>query len=187
MRRILFIGLALMAVFSCREKKSGIDPYAAPWNTKFIKHKNIQCDTHNEGYQLYYKEMLLESGCGYFGFCHLESPFIVNDSIMLFFKAIDQHGEVLYTGTGGVSWLETYVGSASFIQFHLVNTKLTYCVTGSAGDRYFTGIGKSTLSAYKTTATKGRHYISDLGTSVTEQDSTVITMNDSLSFVVVFK
>ncbi len=190
MKKVLLAFLFVILVLSCAKKEIPYETrYPRPWKTEHISYKNLinPCGAHSQGYDLFYMDTIVRSECQYMGGMALQSPLVVNDSLMMFFKPTNMRGEVLRTGTGGYTWSAIYVGTISLSKFHFVNAKLTYCITHSLTDLYFTGIGKSALSVHKTTVTKGRHYISDLGTAITEMDSTVITINDSLSFVVLFK
>lgn len=194
MKKLFLITLVLISVLCCRKKQIPsqnipLDPYARPWKTEFISYKNIQhmCGFHSNGCELYYKDSLRLSECVEYGELRLQQPFKINDSTMVFFKPTYTHGAVLYTSNGGFSWAEIYTGPMFFSKFHLVHPELIYCVTNFDADLFITGIGKSDLSAYKISNKKGRYYISDPGTIVTNIDSTVIDVNDSLSFVVRFK
>jgi hypothetical protein len=93
-----------------------------------------------------------------------------------------------YPKWGGL-WRETAVGGRTFYKYHLVNAKLVYCITTieALAKFFLTGIGKSDLSMDTISYTKARIRVLDPGTNVTEQDSTVITMNDSLTIVVMFR
>ena len=165
------------------------NPYSRPWKTQYLSYKNISnmCGNHTNGYKLYYKDSLIRTECQQYGYMNLENPFYINDSTMMFFKPTDSHGAVLSTKDGGYSWAETSVGMVYLYKFHLVNTNLSYCITKYSTQIYLTGIGKSDLSWYVGPYVKGRHYIQDMGTGITDLDSTMITMNDSLSYVILFK
>ena len=202
MKKIVLVALILITLFSCKKKeqKDNSDQYPnplptpaqilypRPWSTAFISYKNIAnpCGSHSSGYNLFYKDTLLRSECAQYASINLAYPYYINDSIMHFFKRDHYHGEVLSTFNGGYSWKSTNVGPTGFVKFHFINTELIYCVTTSSSNYYFSGIGKSNLSIFKTSFTKGKHYLSDTGTTVTQLDSTLITINDSLSFVVLF-
>ncbi len=57
----------------------------------------------------------------------------------------------------------------------------------TGGTIFFTGLGDSDLDLYQGKLEEGIHYISDLGTSVSSIDSTVIKLSNNATFVIKFK
>ncbi len=180
-----------MFILSCEKNKIDNEyklenPYELPWNTKFISFKDSTCGNHAYGYKLYYKDSLLSEKCDDFrGICICDS-LLVNDSILHLLLEDRNHSFVWTTINGGYTWEEYNAGPPEFLKFHFVNTMLTYCVTFNQNDLYFTGIGESDLSVYKANLINGTHYIRDLGTNINDFDSTLIKINDSVKYIILF-
>ncbi len=111
---------------------------------------------------------------------------LVNDSILHLFITYSTGTKVLTTIDGGNKWEEFLTGPPNFLKFNYVNTNLTYCFTKNGNELFITGIGMSSLSKYKDSLTVGTHYISDLGANIIDIDSTIIEINDSIDFVILF-
>lgn len=165
------------------------DPYQLPWNTVNIHYENLSmCNgSHSSGYKLYYKDSLLMEECT-LGSTRISNPLLINDSILHLFAIIRSNASYdLLTKNGGYTWEQIPVGAPYIYKLHYVDLELVYCVTLHQNVLYFTGVWESDLSMYKDSLTKGRHYIMDLGTNISDMDSTVITLNDSVDFVIKFK
>lgn len=152
------------------------------------KNENISMfqGSHSSGYKLYYKDSLLMEDCMEYGGIGIADSLLINDSILhLFFKSSTDSYDLL-TKNGGYNWEKFSLGPPDIYNIHLVDSELVYCVTKNQNDLYFTGVGESNLSMYKDTLTKGTHYIIDSGTNISDMDSTLITLNDSVDFVIKF-
>lgn len=126
--------------------------------------------------------------CVQFGGIGISDSLLINESILhLFFTHSNGNSYDLVTRNGGTSWEQVQLGPPDIYNIHFVNKDLIYCVTKNQNDLYFTGIGKSDLSIFKDTLTKGTHYIRDLGTDIKDLDATLITLNDSVNFIIKFK
>jgi len=193
MKKILNVLLIALTLIACNKEDNEIDnevtdPYELPWKTEYIHYENISmCNgSHSYGYKLYYKDSLLMEDCIEFGGFWITDSLLVNDSILhLFFTGYGSYD--LMTRNGGLSWEQFPVGPPYIYNIHFVNMELVYCVTKNQNDLYFTGNEESNLSIYKDTLTKGTHYIIDSGTNIVDIDSTLITLNDSVDFVIKFK
>lgn len=189
-----------LLIFSCKkdsediEKKEeventeNIDPYQLPWKTEFIHYTNVDmCSgSHSSGYKLYYKDSLLQEECVQSEGITISESLTLNDSILhLFFIGVGSYD--LMTRNGGYSWEHFSTGPPEFYKKHVVNNDLIYCVTKNQNDLYFTGVGESNLSVYEDTLTAGTHHLIDSGARVSGIDSTVIILNDSISFVIKFQ
>ncbi len=196
MRTILLnIFIIALTLTACNKKdddeigKNVKNPYKLPWKTESIHYENLSmCNgSHSSGYKIYYKDSLLMEECT-LGSTRISNSLLTNDSILHLFVIRKSNSSYdLLTKNGGHSWEEIHVGPPEIYKIHYVNLELVYCVTINQNDLYFTGIWKSNLSNFKDSLTKGRHYITDLGTNISDMDSTVITLNDSVDFVIKFK
>lgn len=197
MNKIILVLLVFAAMLSC--KKDNIDgnspttdpitdPYGLPWNTENIAYTNIDkmCGNHSYGYKLYYKDSLLLEDCETYGGITLGPSLLVNDSILILYRPATSSSMVIQTENGGLSWTEYHAGPPSFVQFHFVNTALTYSITENSNRLFFSGIGQSDLSVYMDSITTGTNYINDFGTAIEDIDSTIIAINDSVKYVVKF-
>jgi len=194
MKKIINVLLVALTFIACNKEDNEIDnevtdPYALPWKTEFIHYDNISmCSgNHSYGYKLYYKDSLLMEDCIEFGGIGISDSLLVNDSILHLFFTGSNVSYDLMTRNGGLSWEQFPVGPPDIYNVHFVNVELIYCVTKNQNDLYFTGIGESNLSIYKDTLTIGTHYIIDSGTNITDIDSTLINLNDSVDFVIKFE
>lgn len=194
MKKIFNVLLVALTFIACNKEDNEIDKevtdsYALPWKTEFIHYDNISmCSgSHSSGYKLYYKDSLLMEDCIEFGGIGISDSLLVNDSILHLFFTGSNGSYDLMTKNGGLSWEQFPVGPPDIYNIHFVNMELVYCVTKNQNDLYFTGIGESDLSVFKDSLTKGRHYIIDSGTNITDIDSTLINLNDSVDFVIKFK
>ena len=194
MKKIFNVLLVALTFIACNKEdneidKKVIDPYELPWKTENIHYENLSmCSgNHSSGYKLYYKDSLLMEDCIEFGGIGISDSLLVNDSILHLFFTGSNGSYDLMTVNGGYSWEQFSVGPPDIYNIHFVNMELVYCVTKNQSDLYFTGIGESNLSIYKDTLTKGTHYIIDSGTNITDIDSTLINLNDSVDFVIKFK
>lgn len=187
MKAILSYLLIFFMLMSCR--KEPLDPYALPWNTRYISYENINfmCGSHSTGFNIYYKDSLLMHDCIEYGGVRIVDSLCVNDSFLMLFKASSVgNSEVLYTKNGGITWHNIIAGPPDLLQLHYVSDELIYCITSNYNDIYITGIDKSDLSVYKTKLIAGTHYLSDFGTNISGIDSTIIAINDTVKFVVLF-
>ncbi len=176
-------------LFSCEKEKNEVkNPFDLPWNTEYIHYENLSlCSgSHSSGYKLYYKDSLLMEECIEFGGIRISDSLLINDSILHLFFSGGYGSYDLMTKNGGYSWEQFSTGPSDIYNIHFVNTDLIYCVTKNQNNLYFTGIGKSNLSIYKDTLTKGTHYIPDTGTNIVNIDSTIIMLNDSVDYVIKF-
>ena len=195
MTKKIFLTLSMLALLvSCQkenDKTAGEipDPYEWPWKTAFVHYQNIpMCmGSHSSGYELYYKDSLLREECIQFGGIGIADSLLINDSVLHLFLSGSNGSSVLTTASGGYSWQEFQTGPPGLQKLHFVDTKLTYCVTKNQNDLYFTGIGTSDLSVYGDTLASGINYIFDHGTDIADRDSTVIGINDSVTFVILFR
>jgi hypothetical protein len=187
MKKVFLFLITFTVLSSCKKKDN--DPYALPWKTEFIHYENIYgCSGyHSNGYKLFYKDLLLKEECIDYAGPSISDSLLVNDSILHLFFVEYVGSYVLSTTNGGYTWDDFTTGPPNLLKLHLVNTKLTYCITHDQNKLFFTGIGKSNLSLYIDSLTIGTHYISDFGTNVLDIDSTVIGINDSVNFVILFK
>jgi hypothetical protein len=187
MKKVFLFLMTVTVLLSCKKKDN--DPYALPWKTEFIHYENNHCGSgsHSSGYKIYYKDLLLREECEDYGGPWISDSLLVNDSILHLFIIEYVGSYVLSTTNGGYTWDEFTTGPPNLVRLHFVNTKLTYCITHDQNKLFFTGIGKSNLSLYRDSLTIGTHYISDFGTNVLDIDSTVIGINDSVNFVILFK
>lgn len=184
----LFFAIALLFT-ACRKENDKTDLYELPWNTKYITYRNIQnmCGSHSSGFQVYYRDSLLMEDCIQFGGVSIADSLLISESSLLFFKSSGNGSVVLHTKDGGLSWSSINTGPPPLLKFHKVTPELIYCITYNQKDLYFTGIGKSALSLYKTGLVAGTHNITDSGTDITHLDSTTIPINDSVTFVIQFR
>jgi hypothetical protein len=188
----LYLWLIILIIAISCEKNDREDPYKKPWNTKYIHYENIpNCSgNHSYGYKLYYKDLLLKEECVQFGGIKIAYCLLVNDSVLHLVFTGSQGSYVSTTNDGGFTWKVYGLGPPDFVKLHLVNEKLSYCITrtySTYGYLFFTGIGKSNLIAYRDTLTAGTHYITDLGTDVFEIDSTLIEINDTVDYIILFR
>lgn len=193
MRTILNVLIIALTLTACNKDDDKIekevkDPYELPWKTENIHYENLSmCSgSHSSGYKLYYKDSLLMEECIEFGGIGISDSLLINDSILHLFFTGSNGSYDLLTKNGGYSWKQFSVGPPDIYNIHYVNLELVYCVTKNQNDLYFTGIGESDLSVFKDSLTKGRHYIIDSGTNILDMDSTLITLNDSVDFVIKF-
>ncbi len=194
MKKIAMILSVVLLFFSCEKEDDGPgnnetpDPYELPWQTEFIHYGNIyMCrGSHSSGYQLFYKDSLLKEECIEFGGIGIADSLLVDDSILHLFFSGSNGSYDLLTQNGGYSWEQFYTGPPELYKIHPVDKELIYCVTKNQNDLYFTGIGESNLSLYTDSLTRGTHYIFDSGTKISGIDSTLLVLNDSVSFVIKF-
>ena len=192
MKNTLLLLLLILVVSSCKKPDDDsddgnpTDPYALPWNTKYIHYENIKCGNHCEGYRLFYKDSILKEEFIDFDLINISKSMLVNDSIMHLYFVSTTGSYVLSTRNGGITWKQYDTGPPIFKKFHFVNIDLTYCVIEFSRFSYITGIGNSDLSAHKDSMMVGLNYLSDFGTDVVSVDSTIIEINDSISYVVRF-
>ncbi len=195
MKNVFFILSILLVLFSCEKENNDdsndddiviTDPYELPWKTEFIHYRNFLIGSHGSGYELYYKDSLLKRETVEFEYLAIIDSMLVNDSILHLFFTGSTNSFVLTTKNGGYTWDYFLTGSPNLINFHFVNTKLTYCVTGFQNNIMFTGIGKSNLSIYHDTLRTGTHYILDYGTDVLDIDSTIIEINNNTDYIILF-
>lgn len=200
-RRVLMILTVTLTLFSCEKenvKKETTEvindveipnPYGLPWKTEFIHYENtFMCrGNHSSGYKLYYKDSLLKEECIEFGGIGVSDSLLINDSIVHLFFSGSAGSHILTTSNGGYSWDRFGTGPPFLQELHFVSEKLTYCVTKNQNDLYFTGIGASDLATYHNSLNNGINYISDFGTEITNIDSTIIEINDSVDFVILFR
>ena len=193
MRKILNILLIALVFNACNKAEDKVsenisDPYQLPWKTKYIHYQNISmCNgNHSSGYKLYYKDSLIKEDCIIYGGISISDSIFINDSILHLFLVGNSGSYDLFTKNGGYRWEQTALGPPEIYKTHTVNPQLLYCVTKNQNDIYFTGIGKSNLAVYKQSLTKGTHYITDSGTSITDIDSTCISLNDTVSYIIKF-
>ncbi|MFO7868007.1 MAG: hypothetical protein R6U95_01755 [Bacteroidales bacterium] len=195
MKKTLCILCIVTVLYSCNKENnqpenSKENSYDLPWKTEFITYENTWlCNgSHSNGYKLYYKDSLLKEECYEFGGITIEDSLLVNDSILhLFFNSSKGGSSVLSTSDGGYTWSNYPTGPPELLRFHFVDTELTYCITQVGDDVFVTGIGKSSVSMYEDSLRSGTHYIQDVGTEVADKDSTVIQINDSINFILLFK
>jgi hypothetical protein len=194
MKKILNVLLIALVLIACNKEVNEIDnevtnPYKLPWKTEYIHYENLSMcrGSHSSGYKLYYKDSLLMEDCIEFGGIRISNSLLINDSILHLFFTGSNGSYDLMTKNGGLSWEKFPLGPPDIYNIHFVNMELIYCVTKNQNDLYFTGIGESNLSIYKDTLSKGTHYIFDSGTNIIDIDSTLITLNDSVYFVIKFK
>jgi hypothetical protein len=196
MKKLLMILSLTLILFSCEkennETNDTVSPnlYSLPWKTEYIHYENIpMCrGNHSSGYKLFYKDSLLKEECIEFGAIGISDSLLVNDSILhIFFESSEIGSYDLLTKNGGYSWEKYGTGPPYIYKTHFVDINLVYCVTRNQNDLYFTGIGESNLTVYKDTLAKGTHYILDTGTNIIDIDSTLISINDSVDFVIKFK
>ena len=187
----LFVSVLLFN--SCKDEEVVQDPtvvaYAKPWKAEFLNYQNVpnMCGNHSTGYKLYYKDSLILEECLQNGGVSIGDSLHVNDSTVYLVEKSSTGSTVLCTKNGGSSWLKFQAGPSDFLKFHTVSTELIYCLTYNGNDVYVTGLGKSGLSVAKSPLKKGNTIISDLGTSVTDKDSTIIAINDTVTFIIRFK
>jgi hypothetical protein len=201
-KNIFFITAVFFAVLSCRKEQTimppeepfYVNPYPRPWKTEFISYKNVfvpDCgDNHSCGYKLFYKDTLIRTVCDtYQKARHIDTAFVVNDSTMFMFDRIETTGLVVYTRNGGYTWTEKQVGTKFSPKFYVVNPNLVYCFTTGIPANYYlmSGVGKSDLLGVHLTMIKGRYFVVDRGAGITDRDSTMINLNDSLTVVIRFK
>jgi len=195
MKKIFNVLLIALTLIGCnKEDEDNVienevtNPYELPWKTEYIHYENISmCSgSHSSGYKLYYKDSLLMEECIEFGGIGISDSLLLNDSILHLFFTGSNGSFDLVTINGGYSWEQFHVGPPDIYNIHFVNMELVYCVTKNQNDLYFTGIGESNLSIYKDSLTKGIHYIIDSGTNILDIDSTLLTLNDSVDFVIKF-
>ena len=187
--------VSILSIFIGCSKESAViedepsNPYELPWKTEFIHYENFTlCDgSHSSGYKVYYKDSLLMGECLKMGGIRIADSLLINDSILHLFFTGGYGSYDLITTNGGISWEKYVTGPPEIYNIHFVDTELIYCVTKNQNDLYFTGVGQSNLSVYKDSLTTGTHYILDFGTNMLEIDSTLITLNDSVDFVIKFR
>ena len=183
-------------LFSCEKEKEKDDPiepelsnpYALPWSTKYIHYKNINmcCGYHSTGYKVYYKDSLIMQDCYWNDAIYISDSLLVNDTILDIFILTSTNGFAMMTKNGGISWEQFDFGPPIIYKIHYVKEDLVYCITSVHNVLFFSGIGESSLSVYPDTMTNGRHYILDTATNVVNIDSTLITINDSIDYVIKF-
>ncbi len=194
MKIICALFVSVLLFNSCKKESDSQDPaveaYAKPWKTEFLNCQNVpnMCGNHSAGYKLYYKDSLIQEECLQNGGVSIVDSLKTNDSTMYFIKSSSANGStVLSTTNGGNTWTSTQAGAPDFLKLHTVSPVLSYCITYNLNDVYLTGLGKSGLAASKSVLKKGNTYISDKGTLVTDKDSTIIAINDTVNFIIRFK
>ena len=196
MKKAFVILLMPLVLLSCEKDNNEpkdtntTDPYELPWKTEFIRYENTSMciGSHSSGYKLYYKDSLILTDCIQLGGISISDLYLLNDSTLYIIFTSSKYGcSVITTQDGGYSWIDTtYIGPPNFIDYYPVSNELFYCVTRNQNDLFFTGIGKSDLSLYQDYMAKGTHYILDNGTNIIDSDSTLITLNDTVRFVIKF-
>ncbi|MCE3294987.1 MAG: hypothetical protein K0R65_701 [Crocinitomicaceae bacterium] len=181
---LCFLGLILL---SCKKDNVPDHSYDLPWNAKFITYKNISIGNHGSGYQLFYKDSLIREEGESFGGPGISQAFLMNEQVLYLYKTHSVYPSlaVLYTKDGGNTWKSVNCGPRHSAKLHVVNPDHVYCVTQYQTRIFFTGIDQSDLKMYEDTMTSGIHYISDLGTN-SDLDSTVININDTVQYVILF-
>lgn len=197
MKKTASLIILIVLIYSCKKETQSeppvkTDPYSLPWKTEFISFKNIQkmCSSHGHGYTLFYKDSSLISKCEQYNNFNLSNPKILNDSTMLLFQSQSQGSTVLKTINGGLSWKMYPTCYPLFVKYHTINERLTYCISTYYPNTFniydITGIGKSNLVCLRDTLLKGRYLYTDLGTELTNIDSTKFMLNDSVEVVIRF-
>lgn len=188
MRVLLFSVCIVLALLSCKKNKPEEKVnYDLPWSTEFIHYENGGfCGNHSGGYKIFYKDSLILEYCESFNGYGVGSPLRVNNSILYLRKGNVNVSYVLYTKDGGLNWQSEVIGPSTLKKFHNVSPELMYSVTQISNRLFFTGVGQSSLKLHEDTLAGGTHYISDPGTTITDLDSTVIEINDSARYVILF-
>ena len=173
---------------SCKkDKNEAKESYDLPWSTKYITWKNISIGSHGSGYEIYYKDSLIRSYGESVGGPGISKSFLMNDQVLYLYKTHNVYHtlDVLYTKDGGYTWKGVACGPDGSPIFHAINADHVYCVTQWGTKVFFTGIGQSDLNMQEDTLKSGTHYLSDLATGP-DLDSTVITINDTVKYVILF-
>ena len=180
----------MTTLYSCSKNDDVVNPltYELPWKTEHINYKNNwSCNSGDyAGYKLYYKDKLIKEECSFERLTISDST-LVNDSILHLYLPGYLRSYVLTTYNGGLDWGRLEVGPPFLLKLHVVNSKLSYCITHHNNYFYVTGIGESGLSVYKDSLTNGTHHITDLETNILDRDSTTIKINNDIDLVINFK
>ncbi len=160
--------------------------YELPWDTKYISHKNFACGSHSSAFRILYKDSIIMESCVDYSANHLSNKLVINDSVMHYFVFESLSSHVLTTSNGGYLWEKYQTSGPEFNKFHIINEELTYCITDRADALFITGIGESDLDRYSGNTTAGTYYITDLGTNVQNIDSTLIEVNDTVTYIINF-